>query len=339
MLLSLILGVLVVTLSLASPTQHSKNPRPLAIWHGMGDSHSSPGMLEFSNMIRQVHPGIFIHSVYIEKELDKDKQATYYGNVNDQIELVSKQLADIPELAGGFDAIGFSQGGQFLRAYVERNNSPPIRNLITFGSQHMGVSDIAKCGRFDVMCQVARRAVKAGVYSEWAQQNLVQAQYYRDPANLPHYFSANKFLTSINNEIQGSHNETYATNLASLENLVLILFTEDTTVIPKESAWFGSEVIEDESHVYREEEEIDYDEENLRGQERIGKVQVPRRNEKLLDRTILPMKMQPLYKEDWIGLKELDERNGVVFDVCEGTHMDIGECWERLVRKWVGEVV
>ena len=100
MLLSLILGVLVVTLSLASPTQHSKNPRPLAIWHGMGifmilrvlfngvlnaftftspigDSHSSPGMLEFSNMIRQVHPGIFIHSVYIEKELDKDKQATY----------------------------------------------------------------------------------------------------------------------------------------------------------------------------------------------------------------------------------------------------------------------
>ncbi|KAF9268794.1 palmitoyl-protein thioesterase [Marasmius fiardii PR-910] len=336
MILSLIFVALLATLSLASPAKYSKKPRPLVIWHGMGDSYASPGLLEFFNMIRRIHPGIFIHSIYIEKELDKDRQATFYGNVDNQIELVSKQLAEVPELAGGFDAIGFSQGGQFLRAYVERSNTPPIRNLITFGSQHMGVSDVAKCGRFDIMCQVARRAVKAGVYSEWAQQNLVQAQYYRDPANLPQYLATNKFLTSINNEIPGTHNKTYAANLASLDNLVLVLFTEDTTVIPKESAWFGSEVIEDEFHVYRE-EEIDYDEENFNGQERLGKAL--KKSEKLVDRTILPMKMQPLYREDWIGLKKLDEKNGVVFDVCEGAHMQIGECWEPLVRRWVGELV
>ena len=33
---------------------------------------------------------------------------------------------------------------------------------------------------------------------------------------------------------------TYAQNFATLSKLVLILFSEDKTVVPKESAWFGS---------------------------------------------------------------------------------------------------
>jgi palmitoyl-protein thioesterase len=32
----------------------------------------------------------------------------------------------------------------------------------------------------------------------------------------------------------------YKKNLASLDALVLIMFSEDRTVIPKESGWFGS---------------------------------------------------------------------------------------------------
>ena len=39
----------------------------------------------------------------------------------------------------------------------------------------MGVSDIPSCRPYDFLCQVARRAVKGAVYSEWAQNNLVQA--------------------------------------------------------------------------------------------------------------------------------------------------------------------
>ena len=65
-------------------------------------------------------------------------------------------------------------GGQFLRAYIERHNDPPIRNLITFGSQHMGIADMPACKPYDVLCKVARNVARAGVYNEWAQQNLVQ---------------------------------------------------------------------------------------------------------------------------------------------------------------------
>ena len=221
-------------------------------------------------------------------------------------------------------------GGQFLRAYVERYNHPPVHNLITFGSQHMGVSDIPPCRAHDFLCQVARNAAKSAVYSHWAQENivtvgfwltrlyhifkLIQAQYYRDPANLETYLSANHFLPDINNEIRGSRNKTYRSNLSSLNNLVLVMFTEDKTVIPKESSWFGAEAVDEER--------------------KYGGLQIPLSNPS--QRGIVPMRSQPIYLEDWIGLRELDERGAIIFEECEGEHMRLGKCWESLVETFTG---
>ena len=39
----------------------------------------------------------------------------------------------------------------------------------------MGISDIPPCRPYDVLCQIARLGVKSAVYSEWAQENIVQA--------------------------------------------------------------------------------------------------------------------------------------------------------------------
>jgi hypothetical protein len=160
-------------------------------------------------------------------------------------------------------------GGQFLRAYTERYNDPPCHNLMyvflllkydsllkpyisTFGSQHMGVTDIPACSPRDVLCSVARRAARSGVYRKWSQENLVQAQYFRDSTRLPLYLSMNPFLPSVNGEIAAARNATYARNLAALENLVLVIFAEDITVVPKESAWFGSEAgpLDDEHELF-----------------------------------------------------------------------------------------
>lgn len=44
---------------------------------GPGDSYASPGMLEFASLIEGIHDGIFVHSVYISDELDKDRQAGF----------------------------------------------------------------------------------------------------------------------------------------------------------------------------------------------------------------------------------------------------------------------
>ncbi|KAH8993417.1 Alpha/Beta hydrolase protein [Lactarius akahatsu] len=314
--------------ALAGPTQDVlsfSKPRPLVIWHGLGDSYASDGLVQFQSYIAQMHPGIFIHSIYIDQDVKEDQRATYYGNVDDQVEQVAEQLKAVPELSGGFDAMGFSQGGQFLRAYVERHNDPPIRNLITFGSQHMGIAGIPGCGPFDVLCQLARKATRVGVYNGWVQQNIIQvllpllfllctpsfypsaqAQYYRDPVQLQTYLAANHFLTSINNELPATRNATYAARLATLDALVLVLFERDSTVIPKESAWFGSYTPPSDSR--------EGDEESL-----------------------VSMREQPLYTEDWIGLRALDERGRVVFASCDSEHMHLtAECWQPLVEKYVG---
>jgi palmitoyl-protein thioesterase len=196
----------------------------------------------------------------------------------------------------------------------------------------MGIADIPLCRPFDFLCQIARKAAKAAVYSTWAQENLIQvsvdggggltvinfhvlqAQYYRDPSNFETYLHANHFLPYINNEIEEARNQTYARNFASLSNLVLVMFTEDKMVVPKESSWFGYEEIQDRFVS------------GASDQQRLS----------ASDKRMVPMREQPLYVEDWIGLRELDERGAVVFAECAGEHMEMEGCWEELIVEYTG---
>ncbi|KAI0093203.1 alpha/beta-hydrolase [Irpex rosettiformis] len=292
------------------------NPRPLVLWHGLGDSYGAPGILRFIDEVKKMHPGIFVYSVRFAESQEDDRKASFLGNVNVQVENATEQIRSQPELADGFDAIGFSQAGQFLRAYVERSNSPPVHNLITFGSQHMGISDLPACKPFDIPCQLARRAVRGGVYSEWAQNNVISAQYYRDPDQISLYLERNHFLPDVNNEDLLSINSTYAENLKSLNKLVLVMFSQDKTVVPKESSWFGSySPQEDRVRLH-----LDGSGVGTYGGER----------------TIIPMRSQPLYVNDTIGLRTIDERGDLVFQTCESDHMDIEPCWRELVEKYIG---
>ena len=44
----------------------------------------------------------------------QDTENGFLMNANDQISLVCSKLQKDPKLASGFNAVGFSQGGQFL---------------------------------------------------------------------------------------------------------------------------------------------------------------------------------------------------------------------------------
>ncbi|CAE7101482.1 unnamed protein product [Rhizoctonia solani] len=286
-------------------------PHPLVLWHGLGDSAHSAGMTEFAELITEVHPGIFIYSVSLSDDQSADQKAGWFGDVNAQIDIVAAELSTIPQLENGFDAIGFSQGGQFLRAYVERYNNPPIRSLLTFGSQHMGISDLPGCKTGDFLCWLARNTALRGMYTNYAQTHLVQAQYFRDPRNahdLKSYLTANTFLADINAEIPDT-DKSYKKNLASLDALVLVLFSEDKTVVPKESGWFGS-----------------YKAVNLSEPDAVD------------DQVIVPIRQQPIYKDDRIGLRTLDKAGKIHFETCEGPHMRISDdCWKPLVLKFCGD--
>ena len=294
--------VLVASPVKAYPSSLLPKPHPLVIWHGLGDSAHSEGIESFMSQLEEAFPGLYIHSVSQDESNDsEDRRQGFFGHVNEQVEKACQQLASIDELRDGFDAIGFSQGGQFLRAYVQRCNTPKVRNLVTFGSQHMGIADLPACGPMDLLCRVAEAALRGGIYTDYAQSHLVSAQYYRNPKDaraFASYLQKNDFIKDINNEGQ-EVNTTYAKNLASLENFVMLMFDKDVTVEPKQSSWFASYPIRNET-------------DSVQGGGGGGDLNEP-----------TPLRQSSIYLEDRIGLKQLDRRGSLVMELCHGAHMQI----------------
>jgi len=260
------------------------------MWHGMGDTCCNPQSMGFiKSIIEQYLPGVYVFSVEIGNSEEDDQWNGFFKNINEQVSLVCSQLASNPNLTNGFNAVGFSQGGQFLRAYVERCNDPPVYNLITMGGQHQGVADIPSCFPANTtVCQTVQNLLDLGAYSSLAQDLVVQAQYFHDPLDAASSEKFNHFLPDVNND--NTVNTTYKKNLLSLKNLVLVMFSEDTVVVPKESEWFG--FYEDGS------------------------------NDK-----ILAYNETKLYQTDQIGLKTLDQTGRLKFDTAPGEHMQFSLEW------------
>ncbi|KAL7941536.1 alpha/beta-hydrolase [Trichoderma barbatum] len=259
-------------------------PLPLVIWHGLGDAFNSEGITAVGELADKIHPGTFTYAIKLGDDANSDRSATFLGNVTQQLQTVCEALAAHPILstAPAIDAIGFSQGGQFLRGYIERCNNPPVRSLITFGSQHNGISEFKTCGNADFLCKGAMALLKFNTWGNFVQSRLVPAQYYRDLNNFDAYLENSNFLADINNE-RPLKNEQYKKNLARLSNFVMYMFEDDTTVIPKQTAWFTE----------------------VNGTE------------------IVPLRKQTQYKEDWLGLRQLDSKGGLRFRSITGDHMQI----------------
>mmetsp|Transcript_37671 Transcript_37671/g.83889 ORF Transcript_37671/g.83889 Transcript_37671/m.83889 type:complete len:332 (+) Transcript_37671:101-1096(+) len=311
-IVGVVLCVLCVSAATATSLRGSKqvikqaaNALPVVIWHGMGDSCCSPYSTGAIKKLIEDRLGVFVYSIATGETEASDVWSTYFGDVNSQVAKVCAQLRSMPELAGGYNAIGFSQGGQFLRAVVQRCNhlGPKARTLITFGAQHQGVMNIPGCNALpsnltlEVLpealdaygsgaCQTMQTLLAKGAYLPWVRDHVVQAQYFKDPNHLSEYLHANIFLPDINNEKQVK-SEQYKSNLASLDKLVLYRFTQDTTVVPRDSAWFYF-----------------FDGKEL---------------QRLEDQT--------LYKEDWLGLKQLQEDGRLVLDDIDGKHMQFTLSW------------
>jgi palmitoyl-protein thioesterase len=281
----------------ASPSGDDDTPLPLVLWHGLGDRFDADGLKDVAALANEVNPGTYVYIIKLADDGASDRTASFFGNVTEQLDLVCKQLASDPILstAPAIDALGFSQGGQFLRGYVERCNNPPVRNLVTFGSQHNGIAEFQKCkSATDLVCQGANALLRSGTWSSFVQSRLVPAQYFRNLDELDSYLESSNYLADINNE-RPLKNQTYKKNLSSLNKFVMFLFKDDKTVIPKETSWFA-EVNTTNEHI-----------------------------------TLL--KDRPIYKEDWLGLKTLDEKGGLIFETLSGEHMQISRKELKSVMK------
>ncbi|KAI8813157.1 palmitoyl-protein thioesterase 1, isoform CRA_a [Cladochytrium replicatum] len=258
---------------------------PIVLWHGMGDSCCNPdSMGTVKSALEEWLPGVLVHSIQIGASESDDTDKGFFDLLDRQINEACEQVTAIPELSNGFNAVGFSQGGLFMRALVQRCQGAQVRNLVTFGSPHMGVSDWPSCeGRSSFNCALARSLLLKGAYLGYVQRRVVQAQYYKDPKSYETYISRNIFLPHVNNELEVKE-DVYASRIAGLEHFVMVRFTNESMVTPGETAWFGG--VDDEQNV-------------------------------------VPLRETDLYNEDWLGLKKLDADGGLVFLTLEGRHMQI----------------
>lgn len=232
--------------------------------------------------------GTFTYFIHLDEDASVDRTATWLGNITVQIDQVCEALRTHPILskAPAVNALGFSQGGQFLRGYVERCNNPRVANLVTFGSQHSGISEFQNCAADDWLCKTWSSYLKSNTWSAWVQSHLVPAQYFRDPEDVDSYLKNNNFLADINNEREVK-NATYKENIEKLDNFAMYMFANDTVVVPKESAFFH-EVNTTSGEVT-----------------------------KLQDR--------PMYKKDWLGLKTLDDARKLHSVQINGEHMHLSD--------------
>lgn len=161
----------------------------------------------------------------------------------------------------------------------------------------------------------------------------------RDEARIDQYLSVNHFLRDINNERIGDdqvgplpedqrppflglagaqdepqdepRNATYKRNFLGLDKLVLLRFSRDATVVAPQTAHFTLPSP--------------------------NATNCPPLAEPGCYLDPVEWKDLPLYRDDYIGLRELDERGGVVKGTCEGEHMQISDaCWEGVVG-WLGD--
>ncbi|XP_038057321.1 palmitoyl-protein thioesterase 1-like [Patiria miniata] len=283
--------IFLVFLACLSPVLATTNSTvPLVMWHGMGDSCCNPLSLgHIQTLIEKEVPGIYVRSLEIGDGIVEDTTNGFLLNVNKQVEMACQKIKSDPKLANGYNSMGFSQGGQFLRTVAQRCPSPPMFNLISVGGQHQGVFGFPRCPGASVsLCDYMRKLLNLGAYISFVQDNLVQAEYWQDPLNEAEYRQKSIYLADINQE--NKVNETYKTNLQKLKKFVMVMFGNDTMVQPKESEWFG---------FYKA------------GQ----------------DKEVYTLQESPLYTQDKLGLKAMDKQGKLVFLTSPTDHLQFTETW------------
>jgi len=246
---------------------------PVVLWHGMGDSCCNPlSMGSVKKDLEKALPGAHVVSLMIGDNVAADTSNGFFMDVNQQIEFVCNTLAKDPLLKDGYNALGFSQGGQFLRGLAQKCPSPPMKHLISVGGQHQGVYGFPHCPGSWWLCKEMDKLLDLGAYTDFVQSRLVQAQYWHDPLNEEQYRTHSRFIADINQE--NIMNPEYKRNLQRLTNMTLVMFSKDSMVVPRESEWFGFYKPGQQKELYTLQESALYTEDKLGLQqmEREGKL-------------------------------------------------------------------
>ncbi len=145
----------------------------------------------------------------------------------------------------------------------------------------MGVSASPHCFT-GLFCEMINYIVDNLVYFQTIQNNVGPAGYFRDPRDLDNYLKYSVFLPYLNNEKAENRTASINNRFTALTGALLIMFSNDTMIYPKETAWF---------------------------------------HELQADGSILPVEQTEFYQKDYIGLRALNEAGKVKFVEFDGDHL------------------
>jgi palmitoyl-protein thioesterase len=275
MMKSLILALLFASLSLQQATK-----LPVGFLPGLGDfcGNLNPNFIDpikkyASNPMFciEVSAGMNIMRPALERQMD---------SICSELEKHDKKY----NLKGGFILLGLSEGGLKARVAVEVcSMGKYIKKVISIGGPQNGVAAVPHTG-MDIFSNMINKVSDEFAYSKLVQGLLEPANYFHRIDDESKFIHSGIPLAKYNNVLK--NNAAIKEKISALDALVLIMFSKDTMIEPKETAHFGFY----KDHTKKE---------------------------------IVAMKDSVMYSEDWIGLKALDAAGKIHFHEFEGEHLQI----------------
>jgi palmitoyl-protein thioesterase len=249
---------------------------PVAIFHGIGDSCSNPHLDEFAKYLSANLNGVYSKCIETGGAADD-----WFTSFVSQAEQGCEQIKNDPNFQGDFSIVGISQGALLARYIIQScQMKGRVKRYVSIGGPQMGVGKFPRCDN-GIFCYLVNKLVYSAIYTSYVQSHIGPAGYFKNIHNYYKYLEASSFLAELNNE-KSEKNDEYKQRFTLLEKVVLIKFSKDTMILPKETAWFQF-----------------YDENNV----------------------VIDLSASEFYQSDFIGVRKLNEEEKIHFVELEGNHL------------------
>jgi palmitoyl-protein thioesterase len=176
----------------ATAVSSAASDLPFVLAHGMGDSCFNPGMKSITTAVGK-HAGSWLTPAYSTciatgDDVDSDTNNGFFMDMNKNVDVFAQNVKNNTKLANGFYCIGFSQGNNVCRGYIQKYNDPPVKAHLSVHGPQVGVAGFPSCNpsknaTLAPFCDVFDSLLDLA-YTEFFQNRLFQAGYYRDPRKL-----------------------------------------------------------------------------------------------------------------------------------------------------------